>query len=481
MSVHWSIADSAWLTNPDGSSGYEVLDTTAERLAYCQQWFPGTTSVSAATTAGEMLAAGATWPCSRSWSGSRPCSNSLSTYTSNGDTWGFCQAGNNNCGYNGASKTAYMCLGSAPPPPLPPPPSPPVGQSLCTSTPNCIGAIASWQGKVSIHWSITDAAWLTNPDGTSGAEVIDTAAERLAYCQQWFPGTTSVSGPTTAGALLAPGAIWPCSRGWSTTGSITGCSNSIGTGVGSYDSWGFCQANNANCGFAGASKTAYLCIGAAPPPPPPPSPPPPVGQSLCTSTPNCIGAIASWQGMVSIHWSITDAAWLTNPDGTSGAEVIDTAAERLAYCQQWFPGTTSVSGPTTAGALLAPGAIWPCSRGWSSDGTLGSCTNAFSTTSSSGGTWGFCQAGNNNCGISGVNKVAYLCIGTAPSPPPLVAGECTTTAGCVGAIASTAGKVCAFPFCFPPCDTLHPALSHLIHSLLIVCTRNAGCRSLVYC
>lgn len=46
--------------------------------------------------------------------------------------------------------------------------------------------ISYWWGKVNQH--IENGVWKTDPDGTSGANL-----DKLAYCQKWYPGTTSVA------------------------------------------------------------------------------------------------------------------------------------------------------------------------------------------------------------------------------------------------------------------------------------------------
>ena len=63
-----------------------------------------------------------------------------------------------------------------------------------------------------MHWIESEQAWLTNPDGSSGHNQLDTPSERLTYCQLWFPGTVSVGTPTTAESKLGEfsQARWVC-------------------------------------------------------------------------------------------------------------------------------------------------------------------------------------------------------------------------------------------------------------------------------
>ena len=127
----------------------------------------------------------------------------------------------------------------------------------------------------------------------------------------------------------------------------------------------------------------------------------------CVPADGCVGGISSWQGMVCTHWSIIDNAWLTDSDGVSGREVMDSGSERLAYCKKFFPTTTSIGLKTTAGAFIPSGIQWACQRSWSSY----KCESAtFHDTATPNGMWGFCQAGNTNCGWAGPSKDAWACI-----------------------------------------------------------------------
>jgi hypothetical protein len=47
--------------------------------------------------------------------------------------------------------------------------------------------IAYWSGKVNQHVDIRTGAWMTDPDGRSGATI-----NMLTYCKKWYPATTSV-------------------------------------------------------------------------------------------------------------------------------------------------------------------------------------------------------------------------------------------------------------------------------------------------
>lgn len=50
-----------------------------------------------------------------------------------------------------------------------------------------ISRIMMWSGKVNQHWDLETGAWLTDPDGRSGAQL-----DRLTYCKKFYPNTTSV-------------------------------------------------------------------------------------------------------------------------------------------------------------------------------------------------------------------------------------------------------------------------------------------------
>ena len=49
-------------------------------------------------------------------------------------------------------------------------------------------SIMFWYGKVNQHVDSTTGLWMTDPDGTSGADI-----DPLTYCQKWYPNTESVS------------------------------------------------------------------------------------------------------------------------------------------------------------------------------------------------------------------------------------------------------------------------------------------------
>ena len=120
--------DGHWLTDPAyKGSGYgaKQLHTPAQRLAMCQRVYPkmGVTSVSATPIPAGKFFGDGVWPCDRSWDTNK-CRNSKPLAPGAG----FCQAGPSNCGRNGKSVGAYLCLTSSAvvqPPPSPPPPSPP--------------------------------------------------------------------------------------------------------------------------------------------------------------------------------------------------------------------------------------------------------------------------------------------------------------------------------------------------------------------
>ncbi len=58
-----------------------------------------------------------------------------------------------------------------------------VADAVLDSTPR----IAYWSGKVNQHTDST-GQWLTDPDGTSGANL-----DKLTYCKKWYPNTTSIA------------------------------------------------------------------------------------------------------------------------------------------------------------------------------------------------------------------------------------------------------------------------------------------------
>lgn len=52
--------------------------------------------------------------------------------------------------------------------------------------------IAVWQGKVNQHIDTSTGQWVSDADGSSGAEL-----DKLTYCKKWYPNTTSVSSGQT--------------------------------------------------------------------------------------------------------------------------------------------------------------------------------------------------------------------------------------------------------------------------------------------
>lgn len=47
--------------------------------------------------------------------------------------------------------------------------------------------IMYWYGKVNQHVDTTTGAWMTDPDGASGADI-----DMLTYCRRWYPSTRAV-------------------------------------------------------------------------------------------------------------------------------------------------------------------------------------------------------------------------------------------------------------------------------------------------
>jgi hypothetical protein len=44
-----------------------------------------------------------------------------------------------------------------------------------------------WYGKVNQHWDTSARSWMTDADGTSGANI-----DPLTYCKKFYPNTTSI-------------------------------------------------------------------------------------------------------------------------------------------------------------------------------------------------------------------------------------------------------------------------------------------------
>ena len=121
---------------------------------------------------------------------------------------------------------------------------------------------------INVYWN--GSYWLSDPDYVSsgyGAEVLSTQAERLLACVRIYgSGVGAVSSSSFDAGDLYQG-VWPCSRSWSTDQ----CTNNLTLPPKA----GFCHAYWNDCGRAGNTKEAWLCLYAPPPPSPPLSPPPP--------------------------------------------------------------------------------------------------------------------------------------------------------------------------------------------------------------
>lgn len=143
--------------------------------------------------------------------------------------------------------------------------------------------IMYWYGKVNQHIDVSRGGWVTDPDGTSGANL-----DKLAYCKKWYPNTVSV-------------------RSYQSEKITT---------------WR--EAGNVN--FHTTTKTSDECVQ-------PESP----ELSYSTPTNDLTPRIMYWWGKVNQHVDVNDKAWVTDPDGVSGANL-----DMLAYCKKWYPATESV-------------------------------------------------------------------------------------------------------------------------------------------
>lgn len=59
--------------------------------------------------------------------------------------------------------------------------------ALAQSSPLYAPRVMYWWGKVNQHFDVASGTWMSDPDGTSGADI-----DMLAYCQHWYPGTRRV-------------------------------------------------------------------------------------------------------------------------------------------------------------------------------------------------------------------------------------------------------------------------------------------------
>ena len=237
-----------------------------------------------------------------------------------------------------------------------------------------LGEISYWHGKVNQH---TDAngAWATDPDGVSGANI-----DMLAYCKKWYPDTGSIqnvgqmaingwANAGNVGSYNSTKDVYACVNGNSAPASValSASSTQIISGNPVTLTWQATGAErcamsaspsnsdwNAPTGTSGSRTISSLeattvfsitCFDVQ-------ANDAPVASSYQSSqvTVNVIsvqtvptnesvlGKISYWWGKVNQH---TDGgpngAWTTDPDGISGADL-----DMLAYCQKWYPSTTSV-------------------------------------------------------------------------------------------------------------------------------------------
>ncbi len=163
------------------------------------------------------------------------------------------------------------------------------GQAHANNGSDTTPRIAYWWGKVNQHVD-SQGNWLTDPDGTSGANL-----DKLTYCKKWYPNTTSVS--DYANEMI---------NGWR-------------------------EAGNTGGPYPLAVMTIKCITDTVIYPP------------SNDSTPR----IAMWYGKVNQHTG-SNGEWLTDPDGVSGAGTYQQwgsegyGDRKLEYCQKFYPKTTSV-------------------------------------------------------------------------------------------------------------------------------------------
>lgn len=243
VNVHWD-ATGGWATDPDGSSGScdsynEYLD-----LAYCQKFWPESESIVQVGTVGTLLGCSSAADCPGIWG---------SWSLTEGEQWGFCAAGNQNCiGSDWIfNKPAYLCVG--------PEGMPPQWDQMLPHY--AFGAVAGWCGKVNVHLDST-GGWATDPDGLSGCDKLgaeqycssDCEARAVEYCRKFYPATVATVAQGTCASLLGCNAD-ACNEVWGSWPLSDG-------GV-----WGFCEAHNNNCESHyqhSPNKPTILCLSTPP-------------------------------------------------------------------------------------------------------------------------------------------------------------------------------------------------------------------------
>lgn len=123
VNQHFDTVRDVWATDPDGSSGANI-----DMLQYCRRWYPGTISV-------------------------RPFEReTIHTWRAAGNTGAY-----------SSTRVSQECV-----------------QGI-------VPRISYWMGKVNQHVDPRSGAWVTDPDGRSGANL-----DMLQYCRRWYPNTQRV-------------------------------------------------------------------------------------------------------------------------------------------------------------------------------------------------------------------------------------------------------------------------------------------------
>lgn len=166
---------------------------------------------------------------------------------------------------------------------------------------NVVPRINYWWGKVNQHVDLATGAWVTDPDGVSGASL-----DKLAYCKKWYPKTISVT--TYKYETL--------------------------------DSW----KDRGNVNRYVSRRMSDLCVQAdqntsKPEVVTPTKPIEPVKPVVVSpvATDSTDMRIMFWWGKVNQHRDLTTGTWKTDPDGVSGANL-----DKLTYCKKWYPKTIAV-------------------------------------------------------------------------------------------------------------------------------------------
>lgn len=237
--------------------------------------------------------------------------------------------------------------------------------------------IMYWYGKVNQHVN-SEGIWLTDPDGTSGANL-----DKLTYCKKWYPSTTSVEpyksetldtwrAAGNTGAYTATFTSDKCVQGnvetnhfvsltshksgdtftqgqyidvrWTSNAdsstyvylSIMDSNSSVikefripndgqerikipqNTPVGQYKVYYQVVYGPNASGYHMTDFAVFNVISST--------------VVIADSTPR----IGYWYGKVNQHVD-SSGNWLTDPDGISGANL-----DKLTYCQKFYPKTTSI-------------------------------------------------------------------------------------------------------------------------------------------